>query len=194
MCFYYHWRPCSHTSLAPITHDSPFGDAITTDVNPEYKHCFLKAKSQGRFVHEDIEFNAIYDSVPGISPGFVARHEGVLGQRRSWPLRFLSSFLIICFQLLTNGVRCARRMEGLIDEGLFAEYFCSAEESSESSPIVDLPEVHHIIHLSSVNARWLEPRFQESDAYSLYFIALTTYYEALAPPVSHGEPIITVKQ
>ena len=68
-----------------------------TDVDSEYKHCILKAKSKGSFANKDIEFNAIYDSVTGISPGFIAGHEGILSQKRSWPLRFLSSFLIYVF-------------------------------------------------------------------------------------------------
>ena len=75
--------------------------------------------------------------------------------------------------------------ERMIDERYLDidEYFCSTEESSESSPIVNLPELQHLVSLSSVNARlWrtLNPkkeRFQETDAYWLLFSALTNYYE-----------------
>ena len=90
--------------------------------------------------------------------------------------------------------------ERMIDEGTFAEYFCSTEESSESSPIVDLPELQHLVHVSSVDAQWWrtlnseKARFKEADAYWLLFSAVTKYYETITSTDDHGEPIITVKQ
>ena len=33
--------------------DSPVGDVIMTDVDPEYEHCFLKANSKRGFTNED---------------------------------------------------------------------------------------------------------------------------------------------
>lgn len=78
---------------------------------------------------------------------------------------------------------------GMIDEGLVAEYFCLAEEPSESNPIVNPPEVNqcemqHLINLSFVNPgpwRTLDSRktrFKKSDAYWLFFSAVTFYYES----------------
>ena len=87
MYFYYRW-PYSHTDLAVVTHDGPVGDVIMTDVDPEYRHC---AKSKGSFANEDIEIDNIYDSVMGRAPGFVAEREGILSQKRIWPLRFVVS-------------------------------------------------------------------------------------------------------
>jgi hypothetical protein len=62
--------------------------------------------------------------------------------------------------------------ETMIDEGTFAEYFCSTEEPSESRPIVYRPEIDHLNHISSVNARWWTLKsqkiiFKEVDAYWL---------------------------
>ena len=43
--------------------------------------------------------------------------------------------------------------EGMINAGIFAEYFCSMGESSESTPIVSQLELQHLIQLSFVTAR-----------------------------------------
>jgi hypothetical protein len=81
----------------------------------------------------------------------------------------------------------------MINEGTFAEYFCSAEEPSESRTIVYRPELDHLNHISSVDARWWTLKsdkiFKEADAYWLFFSAVTIYYETLAPSVG-----ITIKQ
>jgi hypothetical protein len=72
--------------------------------------------------------------------------------------------------------------------------FARAEEPSESRPIVYRPELDHLNHISSVDARWWtlksdKTRFKEADAYWLFFSAVTIYYETLAPSVG-----ITIKQ
>ena len=91
--------------------------------------------------------------------------------------------------------------EGMINAGIFAEYFCSMGESSESTPIASQLELQHLVQLSFVTARsWraLDAEkgiFKEHDAYWLLFSAVTDYYETTtSTDDDDGEPIITVKQ
>jgi hypothetical protein len=87
--------------------------------------------------------------------------------------------------------------KGMFADIFFAEYFFSTEDPSESSPIVYRPELDHLIHIRSVNARsWrtLNPqkgRFKASDAYWLFFYAVTEYYETIP---STDDQDVTVKQ
>ena len=89
-----------------------------------------------------------------------------------------------------------REFKGMFAEIFFAEYFCSTEEPSESSPIVYRPELDHLILIFSANARWWrthksnQGRFKEADAYWLFLSAVTQYYET----IDHNEEIITVRQ
>jgi hypothetical protein len=87
-----------------------------------------------------------------------------------------------------------RDFKGMLAENFFAEYFCSTEEPSESSPLVNRPELDHLNHIRSVDARWWrtlnshEARFKEADAYWLFFFAITQYYE------TNFQPTITINQ
>jgi hypothetical protein len=71
----------------------------------------------------------------------------------------------------------------MINEGNFAAYFCSMEESSESSPIVNRIELDHLHLVSFFDAQWwrtlnsTNARFKEADAYWLFFFAVTKYYD-----------------
>jgi hypothetical protein len=88
----------------------------------------------------------------------------------------------------------------MINKWSFANYFCSTEESSESSPIVNRLELDHLHLVSSVDQecwRTLDPaqaRFKEADAYWLFFSAVTKYYQKTTPIDEDGEPRITVNQ
>ena len=83
---------------------------------------------------------------------------------------------------------------GIIEEE--STYFCSTEESSESSPTTNSPEVHlpeirHLASLSSVNEEWttLNTGFKESDAYWLLFFALSSHYKSYSEPSSDPSSI-----
>jgi hypothetical protein len=43
--------------------------------------------------------------------------------------------------------------KGIFADIFFAEYYCSTEDPSESSPIVYRPEFDHLNHIRSVKAR-----------------------------------------
>jgi hypothetical protein len=98
MYFYYRW-PCSHTGLAVAKHDSPVGDVITVNVDPEYSHCFLKAYKEGEFTNDDIALNKIFD-VYNEAPKFVADHAGILSQKRKLAPE-VRCLRLLCFPLLT---------------------------------------------------------------------------------------------
>lgn len=89
---------------------------------------------------------------------------------------------------------------GMINAGIFADYFCSMGESSESTPIVSQLELQHLIQLSFVTARsWraLDAEkgiLKERDAYWLLFSTVTDHYETTSTDDDDGEPIIAVKQ
>ena len=96
--------------------------------------------------------------------------------------------------------------EGMINAGIFAEYFCPTAQgessgSTDSTPIVSQFELQHLVQLSFVTARsWraLDAEkgiFKEHDAYWLLFSAVTDYYETTtSTDDDDGEPIIAVKQ
>lgn len=91
--------------------------------------------------------------------------------------------------------------EGIIDAEILAQYFCSTEESSKSTPIVNLIELRHLIQVSYVNAQsWralnaAKERFKELDAYWLLFSYVTDYYETTTlTDDDDGKSIITVNQ
>jgi hypothetical protein len=50
-----------------IAKNSPVGDPITKDVDPQYQDCFPKTSSQGAFTNKDIELNDIASGKPFIS-------------------------------------------------------------------------------------------------------------------------------
>jgi hypothetical protein len=88
-------------------------------------------------------------------------------------------------------------VETLFDDATQQIYFGPSAESPES--IVNRPEVDHLIHISSVHERWwktLNPHnardFKESDAYWLFFSAVTKYYQTL--PSTDVDAKITVKE
>jgi hypothetical protein len=63
--------------------DSTVGDPITTNGDPEYKHCFLKAHLKGEFRESDFRSNNIlFDTGSVGAPKFVTDHEHILRQKR----------------------------------------------------------------------------------------------------------------
>jgi hypothetical protein len=85
-----------HTVLAVVTDDSPVGDLITTNGDPEYKHCFLKALLKGEFRESDVRFNNIFDADSVAAPKFVMDHEDILSQKRKLAPEVLCLH-ILCF-------------------------------------------------------------------------------------------------
>jgi hypothetical protein len=88
----------------------------------------------------------------------------------------------------------------MLAEIFFTEYFCSTEELSESSPIVNRTELDHLNHISSIDARWWrtvmpdEASFKEVDAYWLFLSSVTKYYETITLTDDDDKPIITINQ
>jgi hypothetical protein len=89
-----------------IPEDSQVGDPITRNVDPDYKHCFLKAYEK-RFTERDVALNNISDAPEGEVLTFVEDYEKRLDQKRQVAPN-VRCFCDLSFRLLTNAVRCAK--------------------------------------------------------------------------------------
>ncbi|KAI9439815.1 hypothetical protein H4582DRAFT_2128264 [Lactarius indigo] len=58
------------------------GNPITSQVDPEYEDCFLRAHTKGKFTKEDIALNGIVDANVGEVPEFVEKYERTLDRKR----------------------------------------------------------------------------------------------------------------
>ncbi|KAH9168864.1 hypothetical protein EDB89DRAFT_2245022, partial [Lactarius sanguifluus] len=69
----------------PVVTSDQVGSPITLQVDREYEHCFLRARSNGGFTEDDIEFNGIMDrdDDDGDAPEFVKKYEQMLGRKRN---------------------------------------------------------------------------------------------------------------
>ncbi|KAF8258395.1 hypothetical protein EI94DRAFT_1140636 [Lactarius quietus] len=156
------------------------GARVASKVDEEFSHfnCLLQAETKGNFMADDIDLNRICPDY-GEGPKFVKDYEELLSRKRR----------------VAHNMRPFAEM--LIDKPLFDEYFCSTEESSESSPIVNRPEMNHLIHLSSIDAMEWHPLstglFGEDDAYWLLFYAFANHC-SLLPPNTTGASNIVVKR
>jgi hypothetical protein len=88
-----------------IPEDSQVGDPITRNVDPDYKHCFLKAYEK-RFTERDVALNSISDAPEGEVLTFVEDYEKLLDRKRQVAPN-VRCFCYLCFRLLTNTVRYA---------------------------------------------------------------------------------------
>ncbi|KAF8274661.1 hypothetical protein EI94DRAFT_473465 [Lactarius quietus] len=165
---------------AVIRDNKPVGDRITNKVDPKYKHCFLTADTNGGFTDYDVESNGISDARNDVVPTFVKDYEKLLIRKRKVAPN-LDMFV-----------------EMIFENEAPKSYFCSTTETSESSPIVNRPEVDHLFHLLSVEARWwqsLNPskeNFKECDADWLFFSAVARHYDTL--PSIDDKANVTVKR
>ncbi|KAH8998393.1 hypothetical protein EDB92DRAFT_1941237 [Lactarius akahatsu] len=68
----------------PVVTSDQVGSPITLQVDPEYKHCFLKAHSKGGLTEEDIQFNGIMDrdNDDRDAPEFVKKYKQMLARKR----------------------------------------------------------------------------------------------------------------
>lgn len=96
-----------------------------------------------------------------------------------------------------------RVLEDDLGTDTFNTYFSRSMEDSESNPIFNRHELHHLIYVSSVNARWWASLreethvnrlpFKEPDANWLLFYPIAEHIESLPSNVARGEKI-TFKQ
>ncbi|KAH9003085.1 hypothetical protein EDB86DRAFT_122144 [Lactarius hatsudake] len=147
----------------PVVASGQVGAPITSQVDREYEHCFLKAHSKGGFTEADIQFNGIMDrdndNDDRDAPEFVKKYKQMLARKR----------------------KVADNMRGtaadIVDGG--DDYF---DYSTANVPaVVAKQEVIHVGQISSLyfGEHW-ELRnngnttlFKECDANWLFFYAIT---------------------
>lgn len=180
--------------------DRSFVALITSEVDQEYAHCFLRAETEGTVTEADIPSNEIKNARDANvePPVFVKAYEEILSRKRKLAHNVWRFLISSYFRLMNKGGQMRPLAELLFDKTIADEYFCLMEES-ESHPFVNRLEVNHLIHISSVNAmEWdtltMERNrpFKECDAYWLLFYAFANHCSSL--PSTDGKAPLVVKR